>query len=330
MSEKILSYFTPGLLQDGNQYINYIIRDQEYRLPILKICDFLNDYLSLEHDLNIKEVSSKYSPIIIDFCPFIEIENNLIGEICGKIVDEIKNIVDCTTFDFKCYVFKKIEDPKSLRLIFPGFFMKRKIICNLLYKALCERYLSGTSINKIQNLHIPFHIDFFDERNGYKFHGAVDKMKFKIVKELNFSLVNKGIENGMFYNAYRLLSGKYPKEKLIPIIFSINIKKPVANSEYSVENNVRYGAEICKKNIMDRFGGVCEEVIPPICRYLSVSNDENTVVPNDQIKKLVSAAGDASNKDPIVNHLTHNHPSIYFININQIFPDYHSKNEGKK
>ena len=334
MSEKILSYFVPGLSDDDNKNIDFMVNDLEYHLPIGKMYDFWNDYFLLEHNLIIKEIPSNYMPVIIDFCQISEIDNTAIGKFCERLTEEIKDMLDCTTADFKCYVFKKIEDPKKLRIIFPHFFMKRKIICTLLYKSLYDRYVDGTVENKILSLYIPFYVDLFDERHGYKFHGLVDKTKFKVIKNLNFNHINKGIKGGILYNTYCSLLEKYQNEILIPIIFSINNKKLIAKTKYPVKNKLRYGAELCQQNIINNIGGVCDEVIPSICQYLFSSKNENTSVPDDKIKKLVNTVGDMVNKhqkitknmsniDPILNYLSHNPPSIYFMTINQNIINYY-------
>ena len=334
MSEKILSYFIPGLTKDDNKNIDFMIGNFEYHLPIGKMYDFWDDYLSLEHDLKIKEIPSNYMPVIIDLCRITEIDNISISKICERITGEIKDMLDCITTDFKCYVFKKIEDPKRMRIIFPHFFMKRKIICTTLYNSLYDRYVDGTIENKIESLQIPFYVDLFDERNGYKLHGLVDKSKFKPVKNLNFNLINKGIKNGILYDTYSSLLGKYQNINLIPIIFSINNKKIIIKSKYPVKNKLRYGTELCKQNIMNDIGGVCDEVMPSIRQYLLTSKNENREVPDVQIKKLVNTVGDmiskhqkiaknTTNTDPMLNYLSHNPPSIYFMTINQNITNYY-------
>ena len=287
MSEIILNHFNPGVAKDDNTHINFLIDDLQYYLPIEKFYDFWEDYLSTEHNLVIKEIPSYYTPIVIDFWSFLELNNSSIGETCGKIVEEIKENLKCTTFDFKCCIFKCTKNPKKIRIIFPHFFMEKSVINSLLIDSLRRRYMNKSNNNMTDELFIPNSIEFFDEKNGYMFHGIVNNNKFKPISNLTFGLVNKGIKSGMIYNTYSILSGKYTNEKLYPIIFSINNQKPLAISKYPLKEDLPYSIELCKTynmNSLSCIGG--NTLILRDC--LSKSKNESTNVPSSVLLNVVN------------------------------------------
>lgn len=56
MSEKILDHLLYGSSEDENNHIDYLIDDFEYHLPMVKMYEFWDDYLSIDHSLVIKEI----------------------------------------------------------------------------------------------------------------------------------------------------------------------------------------------------------------------------------------------------------------------------------
>ena len=288
MSEIISNHFLYGSAKDDNTHIDFIIDDFEYHLPIEKIYNFWNDYLSLEHNLVIKEVPSDYTTVIIDFCTFLETNNNILGEICGKIVQEIKDILKCITFDFRCYVFKNIKNPKKIRFHFPHFFMKTSVITSILIKSLHKKFMNKSDSNMVEEIVIPYFVELFDEKNGYLLHGTVNNSKFKQVKNLNFNIVNKGIKSGMIYTTYVLLSDKFSNESLYPIIFSINNQKPIAKSKYPLKKKTKHSLEVCKKINMNQLNEAHIENTQVLRECLSKSMSDKTYVPTSNLLNLVN------------------------------------------
>ena len=158
MSEKILNHFE-FCLADNKLDNNYLFDGVEHHLPMNKIYDFWNDYLSIEHDLDIKEIPNDSAPIIIDFWPMLEPTNVVIGKICEKIVNEIKNLVTYNS-DYRCFIFKNIEDTTKLRLYFAYFIMDMNVVNTILIEKLHEIF----SNDKIQGISIPNVINFFDTK----------------------------------------------------------------------------------------------------------------------------------------------------------------------
>lgn len=327
MSETILNHFLCGPTEDDNTHLDFLIDGQRYHLPIEKMYDFWKDYLSLDHNLVIEEVPSYYTTIIIDFWTFFELDNVTISETCGKIVEEIKEILKCITFEFKCYIFKCTKNTKKLRFVFPHFFMEKSVINTILIKNLDKKFMTKSNGNITEKISIPCSIEFFDEINGYTLYGMVNNLKFKTVTNLSFEFINKGIKNGIIYNTYKLLSQKYTNEKLYPIIFSINNQKHIAASKYPLKLSEPYSLELCKTNSLNQLNYVHIENAPVLRECLSKSLNNNTSVPTSFLLKYVNGVEEVnylnqkmqkySPNTNIYNLLPENYSRPIFLKYNQ-------------
>ena len=283
MSERILSHFISGLAHD-NMNINFMINGEERNLPLNKIYDFWNDYLSLEHDLDIKEIPSNYTPIIIDILPMVEIDTVTIGKICEKITNEIKALLINYYFDYRCFIFQNVEDNMKLRLYFTYFWMDNEVINDTFIKRLLEIF----SDDLIRGLSIPNVINLFDVRSGYKLYGIVKNSKFKTIENVKFSFVNKDIKEGNVYITYFSLLKKYRNDQLYPIIFSINNQKPAAINRCPSNPKSRVLTEVFKKNIVKDLKDMVQEDKLVLNNCVINSSNENVEVPLIKINKMIN------------------------------------------
>lgn len=286
MNDKILNHFTPGPSKDEKTQIDYLIEGFEYHLPINKFYDFWCDYLSIDHNLIVFEIPSNYTAVIIDFWAFSELNNKSLGDICAKIIEKIKKIVTCTAFDFTCYIFKNTEDDKKIRLIFPHFFMKKSIIDGILFNSVHKKYLGETSKLKMRALSIPSVVNFFDERSGLNLYGIVNRSKFRTIKRLDYSFVHKHYEEDIFYATYSSLSKQYANKKLYPIIFSININKPILKSILNTKNKPRYIKDVLEYSFMNQFKNIYSVNEPIMYNCLLKCDNDNVEVSATDLRSV--------------------------------------------
>ena len=235
MNEQIMKHFNEGISKD-DPHINYLVNGFMYHIHFDKISSFWKNYLTSDHNINIKEVPNTYSPVIIDCISPLEISIDAIVKIVDISIKEIGELLDSNQkIDYKCYVFKNINDKTKRRLYFANFSMKTKIIRTALIEKLRKIISSGTNCTRIESILIPESIDFFDKKGGYLLQGIVNNTKFKKIESETFSHANK-YKSDMNYNAYEIHRETYDDVDLHAIIFSIKNRKDRIIAKSSIKN----------------------------------------------------------------------------------------------